>query len=89
MSFHAIPSLTGKSYGQLDCDRDVVDGIKKGLNGGLVWGVRVRFEDARPGTFIPGGVLNEEVERVETRESMRRRTVIVIERRLKKARRRM
>jgi len=62
MSFHTIPSFPEKSYGYLNCERDVADGIKKKLNGSLFRGVRVRVEDARPDTFVPGGVPDEGVE---------------------------
>ena len=37
MSFHAIPSFPEKSYGYLDYERDVAEGIKKKLNGSLFW----------------------------------------------------
>jgi len=62
MSFNAIPFFPEKSYGYSDCERDVADGIKKKLNGSLVRGVKVRVEDDRPDTFVPGGVPSEEVE---------------------------
>ena len=62
MSFHTIPSFPEKSYGYLDCERDVANVIKKKLNGSLFRGVKVRVEDARPDTFVPGGVPSEEVE---------------------------
>ncbi|KAG0634482.1 hypothetical protein HOY80DRAFT_986203 [Tuber brumale] len=55
MSFHIIPSFPEKSYGYLNCERDVADGIKKKLNGSLFRGVKVRVEDARPDAFVPGG----------------------------------
>ncbi|RPA94717.1 hypothetical protein L873DRAFT_1830221 [Choiromyces venosus 120613-1] len=56
MSFHTIPSFPKKSYGYLDCERGVADGIKKKLNGSLFRGVKVRVEDARRDTFVPGGI---------------------------------
>ncbi|KAG0126686.1 hypothetical protein HOY82DRAFT_569486 [Tuber indicum] len=62
MSFHTIPSFPEKSYGYLNCERDVADGIKKKLNGSLFRGVKVRVEDARPDTFVPGGVPDGGVE---------------------------
>ena len=41
MSFHVIPSFPEKSYGYLDCERAVGDGIKKKLNESLFRGVKV------------------------------------------------
>ena len=52
---------------------------------GFIRGVKVRVEDARPDTFVRRGVPSE-VEG-ERRGSVLGRTVMVIERRLKKARR--
>ena len=60
MSVHAIPSFPEKSYGYLDCERGVADGIKNMLNGGLFQAVKVRV--GRPDTFVPRGVPSEEVE---------------------------
>ncbi|PUU77248.1 hypothetical protein B9Z19DRAFT_1128508 [Tuber borchii] len=56
MSFYAIPTFPEKSYGYLNCEQDVADGIKK-----LFRGVKVRVEDARPDTFVPRGIPHEEV----------------------------
>ena len=61
MYFHVIPSFPEKSYGYLNCERDVADGIKKKLNGSLFRGIKVRFEDAQPDTLVPRGVSSEEV----------------------------
>ena len=61
MSSHAIPSFPEKSYGYLDCERDVAEGINK-LNGSLFRDANVRVEDGRPNTFVPGGIPSEEVE---------------------------
>ena len=36
--------------------QDVVDRIKKKLNGSLFRGVKVRVEDARPDIFVPRSV---------------------------------
>ena len=52
------------------------------LNEGLFLGVKVRAEEGRADTFVPRGVPSEEVEK--KRGSVLRRTVTMIERRLKK-----
>ena len=65
MSFHAIPPFPEQSYGYLDCERDVGDGIKEGLKGSLFQGVGVGVEGGRPDTFVPRIVPGEEGEMVK------------------------
>ena len=62
ISLHAIPPFPEKSYGYLDCERDVADGIKKKRNRSILRGVKVRVEDSRPYTFVLRGVPSEEFE---------------------------
>ena len=45
MSFYTISFFPDKSYGYLNCEPEIADGIRK-LNGSLFWGVRVGASDA-------------------------------------------
>ena len=61
----------------MDYEGDVGDGIKKKLNESILRGVKVRVEDARPDTFVPGGV-GSEVKGRRRRGSVLRRMVMVL-----------
>ncbi|PUU78257.1 hypothetical protein B9Z19DRAFT_1108389 [Tuber borchii] len=50
MSFHTIPSFPEKSYGYLDCEWGVADGIKKKLNESLFGGLKLRLRT--PGLIL-------------------------------------